>query len=139
MLQFLKGSIAFHRLHSKTIPTDIPIFISLDFCLDFRVTVPHDILTLQGYKYTQLSLPKIIINMSVLAHHRLPATRFPNLHPQSYVLKCTAAHFLLLNLNVVRHYWAASLILVSNSNASSPNIDTENGRQLEHVNDVDKY
>jgi hypothetical protein len=37
MLQFLKGSIAFHRLHSKTIPTDIPIFISLNFCLDFDI------------------------------------------------------------------------------------------------------
>jgi hypothetical protein len=79
--------------------------------------------------------------MSVLAHHRLPATGFPHLlHPQSYVLKCTAADSLLLNLlNVVRHYWASSSILVSNSNASSPKIDTETGKQLEHVNDVDKY
>ena len=115
MSQFFRDSISFHRLHSKTCLAVISVFNSLNLCLGVQVSVPHDFLT-----FARLKGPIILLSLIFL---------YALLHD-----------FLLLNLlNVVQHHSELLQFFGGDSDASSPKNDTETGRELKPVNDVDKY
>ena len=156
MSQFFRDSISFHRLHSKTCLAVISVFNSLNLCLGVQVSVPHDFLTfarLQGLSY----LCRSVQSMSVSAHHEPPTTvGFPLLPLLlllffffffillllSLIFLYALLHdFLLLNLlNVVQRYSEQLLqFFGGDSDASSPKNDTETGKELKSVNDIDKY
>lgn len=82
--------------------------------------------------------------MSVSAHHEPPTTVgfLLLLLLLSLIFSYALLHdFLLLNLpNVVQHYSEQLLqIFGSDSDVSSSKNDTETGKELKPVNDVDKY
>ena len=71
---YVRGSIAFHRLHSKTCLTAIPFFHFSKSVSQFSGYSTTRFLNRCKTTSTQLSLPKRTVNMFVSTHHRPPTT-----------------------------------------------------------------